>query len=95
MLELGRGKGREQHGCRFVDPLLQERGVEMVAVQVRHVEVVRSLESAGIEPVIAGEHEPRAVKGRHEPRVAEHAAARGLDEQPGVTGGRDAHGGRL
>ena len=48
-LELGRGEGREQHRCRLVDPLLQERRVEMVAVQVRHVEVVRSLESGGVE----------------------------------------------
>ena len=65
--------------------------IEVVAMQVRDVEVVGRGERRRVERVVSGEREPRAeVRGR-EPRVAQHRAGTGLHEPTGVTEEGDAH----
>ena len=68
--------------------------VEVVAVEVRHVQVVGRLdagEQVVVEAVVAGEREPRPEERGDEPRVAHDRAVFGLDEDPGVAERRRSH----
>ena len=68
----------EQHLRALVDVPGQPLRIEVIAVQVRDVEVVGRREAGGIEAVVAREGEPRPeVRGR-EPRVAQDRAGPGL-----------------
>ena len=53
-----RGEVRQQHAGALVDVAGEERGVEVVPVQVRHVEVVGPAEPLRVETVVAGKWEP-------------------------------------
>src|ERR1700693_5951645 len=65
--------------------------IEMIAMQMRDVEVVGRRERGGIEPVVSGEREPRAeVRGR-EPRIAQHGSALGLHGEAHMTEERHSH----
>ena len=84
-------EGGEQDRRVTVDVAVEPLHVEVVAVGVRHVEVVGPGEGGGIEGVVAGEREPRREVRRGEPRVAQDAAARGLEEEAGVAEHRHPH----
>ncbi len=93
--KFARGEVGKKDRCRFVDVVGQPGFVEMVAVDVRDVEVGGFLElrkECGVEFVVAREGEPRTKECGFEPRVAEDADTLGVDEHACVADGRDAHG---
>ena len=53
-----RGEVREQHPRALVDVAGEERGVEVVAVEVRHVQEVGPGERPRVEAIVAGKWEP-------------------------------------
>ena len=78
-LELAGRVAGEQDADVAAEVVAQPRLVEVVAVEVRDVEVVGVLDARQqvvVELVVAREHEPRAEERRHEPRVAEDRAVR-------------------
>ncbi len=84
----------EQHGGRAVDVLGEVGDVEVVAVQMGDVQIVRMFDGVADalgQMVVPGEHEPRAEEGGHEPRIANDRAVTGLHEDAGVADRRCAH----
>ena len=73
--------GRQDDGGVLVAVRRQPLRVEVVVVQVRHVEVGRVADRLGVDAVVAREGEPRGEEGRVEPRVAQDGRTRRLDVQ--------------
>jgi hypothetical protein len=84
---------REDDGRLLGHVLAEEGRVEMVAVRVGDVEVVRVGDRARVDVLVAREREPGAEVRRVEPRVAEDRARSGLHEQAGVAEEGDLHPG--
>src|SRR6266511_4125380 len=76
---------RQQHDRVLVDVVAQELGVEMVVVQVRHIEVVGAGDRFDVHVLVAGKGEPGGEEGRVEPRVTEDRPVVGLDVQAGLS----------
>ena len=84
---------RQQHRRLLADEAREVRGVEMVPVQVGHVEVVAVAERLPVEPGVVRERKPgREVRGI-DPRVAQDAARRRVDPHARVTGAGDPYRG--
>jgi hypothetical protein len=83
---------RQQDGGVLADALGEVLLVEVVAVQVRDVQVVGLPERVPVEPRVVGEGVPgREVGGVH-PGVAQDRSCCGLDEHAGVASTGDSHG---
>ena len=95
-VELAARVAGHEHGDVAADVALvgEPDLVEVIAVEVRDVEVVGGadlLEQLVAELVVAREDEPRPEEGGHEPRVADDRAVGRLDEDPGLAERRGAH----
>ena len=93
-LELAGGKARDEHRGVAAHMVRQPFLVEVIGVDVRHVEVVGAfhpLEQVGGQLVVTREDEPRAEERRREPGIAEDRTELGLDEDAGVADGGGAH----
>ena len=84
VLELVGGVVRQQDAGVLRDVVAQVDRVEVVAVQVRDVEVVAVPEGVPVQLGVVRERHPRREERRVHPRVAQHAAARGLETHPRV-----------
>ena len=88
---VGRVVGKEDLDVLRHVPLEEPR-VEVVAVPVRHVEEVGFAVLLPVQRAVVGEREPGAEEGGLDPRVAQDAAAEGLDEHARVAETGDPHG---
>ncbi len=87
-------RGRElgqQHGRLLRHEPLQLGRVEVVAVQMGHVQVVAVTEALPVQLGVVREREPGGEIGRVDPRITQDAAGRGVDPQARVPGTGDAH----
>ena len=73
--------GRQDDRGVLVAVRRQPLRVEVVMVQVRHVEVGRVADRLGVDRVVPREGEPRGEERRVEPRVAQDGGTRRLDVQ--------------
>ncbi len=97
-LLLARREAGQQDRDVAAQVFAQPRLVVVVAVQMRDVEEIGSLDALAeivAELVVAGEDEPRPEEGGHEPGVADDRSRFGLDEHAGMADGRGAHAFRL
>ena len=87
----GREVGVQDHRV-LADVLCQVLRVEVVAMQVGHVEVVALAEPLPVQPGVVGEREPRREERRIHPRVAQdRPRLLCLDEHARVSGASDPH----
>jgi hypothetical protein len=84
VLELVGGVVRQQDARVLGDVGAQVVRVEVVAVQVRHVEVVAVAQGVPVQLRVVGERDPRREERGVHPRVAQHAAAGRLEPHPRV-----------
>lgn len=85
------GKVRQQDRRVLVDVLGQVLRVEVVLVQVRHVQVVAGAQLVPVQRAVVREREPGGEVGRIDPGVAKDAARLGLDQKSGVAYAGDLH----
>ncbi len=86
-------KVRIQHDGVLADMVSEVLGVEMVPVQVRHVQVVAVPQPVPIQAGVVGEGEPRGeVRGVHPGVTQDGPGGLCLDEDARVTGAGDPHG---
>ncbi len=83
----------QQHPRAFVDVTAEPLPIEVIAMEMRDVQVVGRGERVGIEPVVARKRKPRPEVRGSEPRVAEHRAGPGLDEESDVAEEGQSHQG--
>ncbi len=91
VLHLGGGELRQQDGGLLADEPLEVLGVEVVAVQVRDVEVVDVAEGLPVELGVVREGEPGGEVRGVDPRIGENAARRRVDPHARVPGTGDLH----
>ena len=75
--QVGHREVRQQHDGVLVDVLAQVLRVEVVAVQVRDVQVVAVAERVPVQRAVVREREPRREVRRVHPRVAQDASGAG------------------
>ena len=81
----------EQHPGLFVHVAREPGRVEVIAVEVRDVEVVAVAEALPVELGVVREREPRREVRRVHPRVAQDAARGRVDPHARMAGTRDPH----
>jgi hypothetical protein len=90
-LQVGHRVVGQQHDRVLVDVVAQVLRVEVVAVQMRDVQVVDVAEGVPVQRAVVGEREPRCEVRRVDPRVAQDASGPGVDPETGVPDARDLH----
>ena len=90
-LEVGHGEVRQQNHRVFVHVLGEQPRVEMVQVQMRHIEVVAVTQGGPVQAAVVGEDEPGGEVRRVDPRVAQNASRCGVDPETGVSDAGDLH----
>ena len=74
----------QQHGRGMRHVIAQQDRVEMVLMQMRHIQVIGLPETSPVQPAVVREDEPRIEVARVRPRIAQDAPVRGVNPQPGM-----------